>query len=717
MKQKKANLSIKVGLTLTTAIIFSACTISGDSTGDSQNIVDPGSANNTKPKITLNGSSNIQITTGDSFADPGATAYDDQDGDLTDYIDTKSEVTTTAAGHYNVTYSVTDSSNNTVTVSRTVTVVDESENYYVDWIDNFSLPEQDSNGWSILTPSKDSQIMYVSADGNDKSAETYAPDDALIGDDVFNPVGAIQPYATIEAALSKMRSGSPDYVLLKRGDTWEEPTVKITTYGHSADERAVFGAYGDLTDDRPLIKNSGINLNESGYLAILGIHFQDSKRNPASGDFAGFTDETSKGIDATLYNTYGGFLIEDCWFEWYSNNVIQSYSTDASGNFLPIEDIIIRRNIFNNNYATTSHAQGLYSAYTSILLEENIFDHNGWYQQGDGSAQEEGKATIFNHNTYFPESQDTIFRNNIFLRPSSIGNKFTSNSEDPEGTNSIKAWNILVDNNFYAEGEVGISLGGNKDQDDGPRWKNMLIVNNVLTAIGRTFPTDRDLGWGIGISDWENGLVQGNLTFNWGKDDGKDGDYTNVHAVKSSGHVTNTIIDHNIAYGLVSSFGIVQLSDDGTDKFVAHASNHITFTHNEIALLQDSGGYLMEYDIQPDEQNFAENYYYFNSTDDYWFRASENYTWSEISNYRSVDFASYQSIANDNTSTNTKQNYLDPDRTIADFLINQEYVSSADTDTEIEILVNLLKTQRKGNWDNQLTADAINKYFRQGFSY
>ncbi|WP_428244195.1 DUF5011 domain-containing protein [Gynuella sp.] len=722
MPQEIACLSVKTVWILSAVMILNACTISDESTNTVQDIGHPTPNNSSAPSITLNGSSNLQIAVGDDFEDPGATAYDNQDGDLTGFIDTRSEVINTVPGHYDIRYSVTDSSENTVSVSRTITVAEEGDNYYVDWIKDFNLPTQDSDGWSILSPSKDSRIIYVSSDGDDRTATIYTSDDSAIGENAFNPTGAVKPYATIEAALDQMRPGNPDYVLLKRGDTWSNPEINIDVYGRSAEEKAVFGAYGNLTDNRPLITNSGVKLNKSGYLAILGIHFQASKRNPSSSDFAGFNNvDGTKGINATLYNDYGGFLIEDCWFEWFDNNVIQSFAFDKNDNFLTIKDIIVRRNIFNNNYSTVAHSQGLYSAYTSMLLEENIFDHNGWYKQTEKDApkekqKEEGKATMFNHNTYFPEAHGTIFRNNVFLRASSIGNKFTSNSEDSEGSNSIRASNILVDNNFYAEGEIGISLGGNKDQDDGPRWENILIVNNVLTAIGRTFPTQRSLGWGIGISDWKNGLVQGNLMFNWGQDDNKTGDYKNVYAIDSKGHVTNTIIDHNIAYGLVTGTGVIRVSDQGSREFVAQASNYITFTNNEVTLLHDSGGYIMAYDIHPKAQNFANNDFYFDSNNAYWFRATDKYIWPELKNTRDVDFAGYQRITGDNSSVQSPHFYRAPNRTIANYLKDKNFNAIADSTTEINILADLLRTQKRGKWHKELMAGAINNYFREGFS-
>lgn len=672
------------------------------------------------PAITLTGASDVHLLTGEVFTDPGATAEDAEDGDLTRAITTVSSVDTMTPGTYRITYSVTDSDNNTVSTERTIYVTDStSEHYQVSWLDKFTLPEQDADGWSILKPSSDSRIIYVSSTaGNDDTAIVYDMADSTVsstlGSDVFHPSGVIFPYASIEAAIAQMRNGYPDYVLFKRGDRWNDGGLTISTKGRSANERAVIGAYGDTTLERPLIVNGGTNLNKSAYLALLDLHLNRSDRNPDSADFVGFNkvDDGTKGIGATLASPEGGFLIEGCWFEWFANNVIQSLAYDADKHLLPVSDIIVRRNIFNNNYSTTAHAQGIYAAYSSMLVEENIFDHNGWYKQGDGATTAEGKATLFNHNTYFVDSTDTIFRNNLFLRSSSIGTKFTSNTMVEEGIpNQIRAWNILVDNNFYAEGEVVISLGGNKDQDNGPRWANIIVYNNVATAIGRTFPTSRTLGWGIGISDWKGGLVQNNLMFNWGKKDV----YTNTYGLNAAGHLTNTIIDSNIVYGIATNTCAVKLTNE-SGNFENPSVDNITFTNNEITLTEDLNGSVMHHLIKPTEQTFANNTYWLkNANDDGWFMTSSYYSFDGITDNRTVTFPQLMSVQEDNTSVQQEIDYVDTTRTIGGYLQSANYASGLNSDTEMDKLVALLKTQRKGNWSGDLTAAALNSYFRAGF--
>ncbi|MDB2664733.1 DUF5011 domain-containing protein, partial [Porticoccaceae bacterium] len=77
----------------------------------------------TAPVITLTGDASITLEVGDSFTDPGATATDAVDGDLTANITVTGSVNTAAAGTYTLTYNVTDDAGNAATeVVRTISV-------------------------------------------------------------------------------------------------------------------------------------------------------------------------------------------------------------------------------------------------------------------------------------------------------------------------------------------------------------------------------------------------------------------------------------------------------------------------------------------------------------------------------------------------------------------------------------------------------------------
>ena len=80
-------------------------------------------ADTTPPVVTLNGSATMSLTQGGTFTDPGATALDNVDGDLTSKIVETGTVDAATIGSYTLTYSATDAAGNMGTASRAVTVV------------------------------------------------------------------------------------------------------------------------------------------------------------------------------------------------------------------------------------------------------------------------------------------------------------------------------------------------------------------------------------------------------------------------------------------------------------------------------------------------------------------------------------------------------------------------------------------------------------------
>lgn len=75
------------------------------------------------PVITLIGAASMTLTEGDTYSEPGATAVDDVDGDVSADIIIAGSVNTAVPGTYQLTYNVSDSSgNDAVEATRTVTV-------------------------------------------------------------------------------------------------------------------------------------------------------------------------------------------------------------------------------------------------------------------------------------------------------------------------------------------------------------------------------------------------------------------------------------------------------------------------------------------------------------------------------------------------------------------------------------------------------------------
>ena len=74
------------------------------------------------PELVLAGNADVTITQGNSYNEPGYTATDNCDGDITSRVTVTGTVDVNTPGTYTLQYSVTDSYNNTTTVTRTVRI-------------------------------------------------------------------------------------------------------------------------------------------------------------------------------------------------------------------------------------------------------------------------------------------------------------------------------------------------------------------------------------------------------------------------------------------------------------------------------------------------------------------------------------------------------------------------------------------------------------------
>jgi hypothetical protein len=555
----------------------------------------------------------------------------------------------------------------------------------VPWESGFSLPAQDKDGFSQLIPSSDSRIVYVdSSSGDDGTAKTYALADGEVGADPRLPVGPIKAYKTIDAALAQLRDGQPDWLLLKRDESWKRSAPIQPPSGRSKTERLVLGAYGPGSA-RPLLltgQEGGLRFwKRVRYIAVVGLDFYAQARDPAHADFVGFAavknNSGFQSYSADAARPIEGILIEDCVFRFYAGNTVQG--TDQT------KDFIVRRSQIRWNYSSQSHSQGIYSKDASVLLEENFFDHNGWYKQSYVKLNDkaEGQATYFNHNTYFTNTKDTIFRRNLFLRASSIGNKFTANPKN--GKDEIMAENILLDDNLYVEGEIAVSAGGNDDYDDGQRFKNVQIVNNVAQSIGHGRPTARSLGWGFDVDDWDGGRVEDNYVLHTGN--AKVG---NIWAINVSGHSRDVSVRRNVIYGLDASATALRI--DGAPK------SNLTVEANELQLV----GSEMRL-VQTDHTaagSFANNIY---------FTDRKNPQTHFRVNSKDVDFAGWQAQTKESGASVKKLSYADPTRSV------ERYMQSQGKAATLQALIDAAVKQSRQSWNPAFTARAINAYIRAGF--
>ena len=537
--------------------------------------------------------------------------------------------------------------------------------------------ERDAQGWTVFIPSDDSRLIYVSSsDGDDATAQVYDDDDAAIGSDPFHPVGPINAYASIAAAQVQQRAGYPDWVLLQRGGVWYESKVKLKS-GRSASERYLVGAYGD--GPRPLVKcgaERGCNPeNSMQFTALVGIDFYGHTRDPNSPEYV--SPDGGSGLSWVIHTNSDGisFLVEDCAFRFKSVNWQKNYPGGT------VRDLVFRRNLILDTYSgDNSHSMGMFAAHLSdTLLEENIIDHCGWLIQGDGGTNGDGgKATIYNHDTYFSECSDVTFRGNMFLRGSSMGNKWRSDYT----SGSI---NVVLDNNLYVEGELGIGIGGNTN--DPFRFINPQITSNVIMHCGRTQPTGRALGWNLSLADWDGGLVANNIIL---RQDNPA--VTNVYGIKINDDSTrNVIVRDNIIYDVRGASGNSLL-------ILGNAAGGITLTGN---ILQSPVApmYLVE-------TGSLAGYTFSNNT---YHTPKAAYQWFSIAG-ASRDFYDWQAASGETSATQELVTFVDPTRTVETYNQSQGFAPT------MESFVEQVRMQGRHNWRTEYTAAAVNDYIRAGFA-
>jgi hypothetical protein len=515
---------------------------------------------------------------------------------------------------------------------------------------------QDSNGWTVVTPSAETRVIYVSSSmGNDTN-------DGLSDD---------YPVQTLQRAYSLLRDSCPDWMLLRCGDEWYENIPSINKSGYSEDEPMLISSYG--AGERPLIKSEdGSVISNDGHVLpehvfFIGLDCYSYKHDPTSADY----DESVVSNRGVRWVGGGSdILIEDCCFRFFSGGlVVQKYTGPQ------LTDFRLKRCIITDSYSTNSHSQGFYaSEIDGLLVEECIFDHNGWLIQGTGdNSQEGGAATMFNHNTYFGECNDVVVRGNMFLRASSMGNKMRS--DIPEGSVGI-----LFDNNLYVEGEIGIGIGGNTEEHS--RFRNVVIRNNVMLHIGRSNPTSRDFGWYLDISDNANCVVSNNCFLHqpW---------YNNTYAVNIGGaSAENILIKNNTIYDI--RYQVFRVN-------VNTAWNNIQIFENSIQ--DDTLGSLMVY-----HSGDFENVTYYDNT----------YYTSEPFNFARIDgeyhtYEEWISESGETGSTNEEIDFTDPNRTV------ESYYSSLGGDGTFEGFIEEARQLSKSNWNSAYTASAVNDYIREGF--
>ena len=427
-----------------------------------------------------------------------------------------------------------------------------------------SGPRDEEAGWTTFDLSPDSRVVYVSSSEGDDANDGLTPETAV---------------ATPARGAELVRDGSPDFLLFKRGDTWRAQDIgpdrvgRRFKSGQDAEHPIVIYSYGDSTErprleiDKNFIDHDG---NERSYVAIVGLAFISYPKVP---DDPAFDGQNGGGL--RLIGTGNNVLVEDNYFE-YSEIIVQNEV-----------DVEVRRNVVYRSYEVGTCAydsdgsrdpngnsdirpSGMFAGgVDGLTIEGNVWDQNGWNPDVD-----EACATIYNHDLYLSGNSRLAVTDNLILRASSIGIKMSSGGEG-------ECDDVLIDNNVFAEGEIGISMGGNADTQY--RFRNAVVSDNVFTDIGRDQPTTRSLTWYIELSDNDGTRVENNLLVN-------QPPLSNPYGVHMTGGTNRDVtIASNFFHGLSRRQLLVD-ADAAWSSITVETNTFIGTTDDE-CLISHSGGF------------------------------------------------------------------------------------------------------------------------------
>jgi len=493
-------------------------------------------------------------------------------------------------------------------------------------------------GWTVLRPSQDTKFIFVSSSTGNDANDGLSPE---------------RPKRTIDVARRGVRAGYPDWVLLKRGDSWTEE-FRWSGNGRSLEEPMVVAAYGD-GDLRPIVQApSGkngfyIGTGNLRFIAITGMEF----RAPPEGS-------GQSGI-RIVADTGEGLLIEDCLVSGFKDN-LSLISEETLGGFDVVQ---VRRNVIVDSAAPFGgHSQGMYcDALNQLLIEGNILDHNGWKENGTCPP------TMFNHNIYVQDTcAPAIVRDNIIAQGSSHGLQLRVG-----GT---------AENNLFVRNALAMHTSRN----------DSTIRRNVVLE-GRDIDGSNPRGFGIEIKPIPSGVVEQNIIAH--RRAASSGGYAfQLH--NSDTGVTNfqVTIRNNIVYDWQDVALVVRHPDLALYNWIGVRDN--LFVSNDASAM-----------IRFLPTQFDANKFQFWSND--YRTAQPSSSWFSIGG-ASLSLTNWKADTNEWNAQVVNPVFIDPERTVDTYWQNvigepggfNEFMAQA-------------RKMSRAAWDNRFSATAVNAYIREGF--
>ncbi|MEY3161232.1 MAG: hypothetical protein RIT25_1223 [Planctomycetota bacterium] len=495
------------------------------------------------------------------------------------------------------------------------------------------------SGWTVLNPSTDTIRIHVSASGNDANDGRTEQ----------------TPKRTLAAGYAALRAGYPDWLLLKRGDTWTGQTLVWNKSGRSAAEPIVMAAYGDGA--RPRIRhNQGTTAlaHYNGSTVMRHVWFMNLDIEPAS------YDGSTNTVGLCLLGPCQDILVEDVRFRGNSDNLVIQAVGGRHDNFR-----MRRCQILDAHCNGFAHSQGGFFSYVdNLLIEECLFDMNGWLE-GVSYAN----ATIFNHNIYIQYD----------CGPATVRRCILANSS---ATGAMMRSAGVCEDNLILRNPVGV-LMGTAGTTAAANFRAVARNNVLLDARDINASTPR--GMGITIEGTRDSIVEGNLIAHQVTG--------NMHwafwiGASSSVPITNLRIANNTVYSWGSSVKM-------------HNTAFMTGTVIESNTFQEVDGKPVTQATQAFPHVSRNNRYY---------STRPVGEWVQLDSQGYVSLSSWLTSVNDTTSQSVLVQMPAPNRDVTTY--NQQVRGSSGG---LNGFLQDARTMRKGTWRNELTAPAVNAWVRAGY--
>lgn len=508
-------------------------------------------------------------------------------------------------------------------------------------------------GFSTFVPDATSRVIHVSSSEGSDELDGTSPSRAV---------------KTLAKGASLIRDGEYDFLLLKRGDTFRDVRLGAFKSGASRERPLVLSSYGS-DDARPVIELTTNFIDHHGlrrdHVALLGLEFVAVGQVPED---PAFTGDQDSGLRLVGGGT--GWLIEDCHFV-HAEIVVQSYGGHKYSN------LRFRRNIVERAYHVNTCGQnkahrpsGIYmSKADDVLIEENLFDHNGWNEDRVKSAC----ATMYNHNLYLNANRLTV-RGNLIFRASSMGIKMRSDQ-----TGGIQG--LTFEDNLFVDGEIGLSVGGNKHFED--RFIDVTIRNNVFSEVGASNPTDRNFAWLLDLEDNSRTLVEGNYFLHTESERG--------FGLQLRGKSQKDVrVQNNLFYSLAANH--LLFSSKTRYEGVRIQKNRIIDPKHDACLV------TFDEPRRATGIQFRDNAY-LGSKEKAWFCLGD----------RRVGLEEWVKFSGEKNATTFRSSPSHPHRTVA------TYAKSLGAEQSVSAFLSMAMKQSRLSFRKELTAPVVNEYLRAGF--